>query len=222
MGGSSNTIGCATGNCPVAYSGIFGGEINSIKDDADTGNPCYNAILGGYYNCLNALNCFSLIAGSCNVRLTTNTCFSVALGLQTVTNVANCTICVGNLVKAAGKFSIPHPNPAKKCIMLNHSFVETPTQGDNIYKYRVQTANCQASVMLPDYYKFLNCNDQVHVSPVDTFGNAYGVIDSCQTSISIFTTEEGKYDLILIGTRKDEDAKNTRIANLGAEQIIFK
>jgi hypothetical protein len=89
---------------------------------------------------------------------------------------------------------------------LNHSFVESPTRGDNIYRYKVTTCNFQASLALPDYYKFLNENDQVWVSPICHFGSGYGIVDSCQTCVSFTSNCDGDYNVLIIGTRKDEDA----------------
>ena len=44
----------------------------------------------------------------------------------------------GSLSKASGCFSIAHPDPAKNSThKLQHSFVESPTEGDNIYRWQV-------------------------------------------------------------------------------------
>ena len=86
-----------------------------------------------------------------------------------------------------------------------HSFVETPSQGDNIYKFQVSAVNCCATIELPSYYKWLNCNTHVHVSSVGHFGSGYGKLSLDETKIDLTTTEDGKYDVILLGTRKDEN-----------------
>jgi hypothetical protein len=62
---------------------------------------------------------------------------------------------------------------------------------------------------LPSYYKFLNCNDYVSVSPTNHFGNGYGVMNQDQSQINICTNYEGTYDVIVIGTRKDKEAQKT-------------
>jgi hypothetical protein len=85
--------------------------------------------------------------------------------------------------------------------------VESPTAGDNIYRFKVVVTNSSATVTLPDYYKFLNENDQVWVSPVGHFGVAYGVVNEDQTAINVASNEDGEYNVLVIGTRKDKVAK---------------
>ena len=121
-------------------------------------------------------------------------------------------MCVcGTLYKSNGSFKIPHPDSikAEQGKFLKHSFVESPTAGDNIYRFNVVTCNCSASIELPDYYNLLNSNDQVWVSPVCHFGNSYGVVNENQTSINICSNADGEYNVLLIGTRKDKLALST-------------
>jgi len=116
-------------------------------------------------------------------------------------------MCVcGNLSKASGSFKIPHPDPIKAEAgkFLKHSFVESPTAGDNIYRFNITAKNCSASIELPDYYSLLNANDQVWVSPICHFGSAYGFVNTDQTSINICSNSDGEYNVLLIGTRKDK------------------
>ena len=63
-------------------------------------------------------------------------------------------------------------------------------------------------LQLSHYYKFLNENDQVWVSPKNHFGSAYGIVDSCQSCVGITSNCDGEYNVLVIGTRKDIDAKN--------------
>jgi hypothetical protein len=142
--------------------------------------------------------------GGCSNSVTNNKSFVIGSNLSS--SVA-CQTKVNVLAKASGTFEISHPDPDKNATKyLNHSFVESPTRGDNIYRYKVTTCNCQTSLALPDYYKFLNENDQVWVSPVCHFGSAYGVVDSCQTCVSFTSNCDGDYNVLIIGTRKDKDA----------------
>jgi hypothetical protein len=162
--------------------------------------------LGGFGNsvCAN----FALAYGCGN---SVSGCYSSAIGCGLFA-FANCTayfnnVCVtGTLSKSSGSFKIPHPDPIKaECgKFLKHSFVESPTAGDNIYRFNVTTSNCSASIELPDYYNLLNNNDQVWVSAVCHFGNAYGVINNNQTALSICSNADGEYNVLLIGTRKDK------------------
>ena len=118
------------------------------------------------------------------------------------------TLCVnGSFSKTTGTFSIPNPNPIKtqECELF-HSFVESPTAGDNLYRFEVQVENGTATIDLPDYYKYLNENDQVWVNPKNHFGRAYGVVNQEQTTLTIFADTDGNYNVLLIGTRKDKDA----------------
>jgi len=115
----------------------------------------------------------------------------------------------GSLSKASGCFSIPHPDPAKNSThKLQHSFVESPTEGDNIYRWQVETSNCSNVITLPSYYKYLNKNDMVWVSPYKNFGAAYGEVTADQCCLIICSNQDGCYNVLLIGTRKDEHAEN--------------
>jgi hypothetical protein len=121
-----------------------------------------------------------------------------------LTASANCTfyvndMCVcGTLSKAAGSFKIPHPDPikAEQGKFLKHSFVESPTSGDNIYRFNVTATNCNASVELPDYYKLLNGNDQVYVNAKKHLGYGFGVVNDEQTRINITTNSDGEYNVL--------------------------
>ena len=150
----------------------------------------YSAILGGYYNCINGHTAAFIIG-------------------QELVSSANCTTYTRALSKTSGTFRIDHPDPAKTATKyLQHSFVESPTRGDNIYRYGVTTCSGSASFALPDYYKFLNENDQIFIAPKNHFGTAYGTIDSCQSCVSVCSNCDGDYNVLIIGTRKDIDAKN--------------
>lgn len=118
-------------------------------------------------------------------------------------------ICVfGNITKGSGSFSISHPDPNKtKTHKLIHNFVESPTAGDNIYRYEVEVKDGIAEIQLPDYYKYLNSNSQIWITPKNGFGVAYGNIDEDMTKIIINANLDITYNVLVIGTRKDEIAK---------------
>jgi hypothetical protein len=141
-----------------------------------------------------------------------NTNFQYAFGCGLTTG-ATCpmayfnNVCVcGTLTKGSGFFKIPHPDPIKAEAgkFLKHSFVESPTAGDNIYRYNVTTLNCSASIDLPDYYNLLNGNSHIHISPDSHFGVAYGKINEENTKINICSNSDGDYFVLLVGTRKDK------------------
>ena len=48
----------------------------------------------------------------------------------------------------------------------------------------------------------------VWVNAVDHFGKAYGIINNEQTKLIITSDTDGKYNVLLIGTRKDQFIKD--------------
>ena len=79
---------------------------------------------------------------------------------------------------------------------------------DNIYRYKIQTCNCQASLELPNYYKFLNKNDQISVTANNNFSGAYGIMDESQSCVNFVSEVDGSFDVLIIGTRKDKAVNN--------------
>lgn len=125
--------------------------------------------------------------------------------------VCNCTAAANNtsyfddITKVAGGFTIPHPDPSKtNTHELTHMFVEAPTAGETLYRYQIQVINGSATVDLPSYYKFLNKDTITKVSPVGHFGIAYAKMNSSEDQIVITANQDGLYNILLIGTRKDE------------------
>jgi len=125
--------------------------------------------------------------------------------------VCNCSAAANNtsyfddITKVAGKFAIPHPDFSKTAAYeLMHTFVEAPTAGETLYRYEVQVTNGSAVVDLPDYYKFLNKNTITKVSPVGHFGVGYAKLNPSEDQVNITANQDGKYNVLLIGTRKDE------------------
>ena len=112
-----------------------------------------------------------------------------------------------------------HPNPKKKNKWLFHSFVESPTAGENIYRWSVDVCGCSCSIGLPDYYKYLNENDMAWVKPIDHFGSAYAEVDEEQDNLIICSNKDGRYNVLLIGTRCDEHGAE---AWLGTERDMVK
>ena len=70
----------------------------------------------------------------------------------------------------------------------------------------VDVVDGKASIVLPDYYKFLNKNTQIWVTPEEGFGIAYGKIDENEEIVTIFANSDMKFNVLIIGTRKDKDA----------------
>jgi hypothetical protein len=117
-----------------------------------------------------------------------------------------CIRLCGCLTKGGGTFQIVHPNPSKKGKWLHHSFTEAPTRGDNLYRWSINVSDREHSIELPDYYKYLNENSTVKISPVGHFGRAYGKIDENQDNLIICADQDGSYNILLMGTRCDEFA----------------
>jgi len=114
----------------------------------------------------------------------------------------------GSVSKSAGSFKIVHPNPAlKRTKTLWHSFVESPNEGDNLYRYSVDVADCRNVIELPDYYQYLNKDDMIWVSPVGHFGAAYASVTEDQKCAVVCTNADGCYNVLIIGTRKDVAAR---------------
>jgi len=135
----------------------------------------------------------------CRFGITTSGCVCITCNLAIS----------GSLSKSSGCFRISHPDPVKQeKYDLVHSFVESPTSGDNIYRWSTDTTNCRSVIELPDYYRHLNKNDQVWVSPDRHFGNAYGEVTEDQKCLIVCSQSDGSYNVLLIGTRKDDAVRS--------------
>jgi hypothetical protein len=138
--------------------------------------------------------------------------------------------------KAGGGFQIPHPDPAKRseqrdgglavheeAVDLRHGFVETDTRGDNLYR-RVISADEETGggsyrgrLALPDWWPLINESPQVFVSPRKHFGRAYGEIAADGRSVEISALDPGEYNVLIVGTRSDQQAREWWDATGGAE-----
>jgi hypothetical protein len=199
VGGHCNCI-CA-GQC---YSAIGGGRCNKIGVGG-----AFNTIGGGPDNTIGAYVSFSYITGgyASNLYGTRSGVVNYLAGSNSFYGSDTAYFYI--LTKTAGSFKIEHPDPSKSATMeLFHSFVESPTAGDNIYRFIVSTQNGTGTLQLPDYYKFLNENSQLKIAPVNHFGKAYGVIDPTESFVTINSTIDGDYNVLLVGTRKDSAAKH--------------
>jgi hypothetical protein len=191
-GGCSN---CATGSTGGGWATVGGGFANHAAG-------IYSTVIGGLCNA--ACGSASVGLGGSGNSVTHN-CSAIANCNQNTASA--CEFRVQNLSKQSGTFRIDHPDPAKtNTHNLSHSFVESPNAGDNIYRYKVTTVSGQAIITLPSYYKYLNKDDQIWVTPQGHFGVGYGEINAEQTQLTIYSNTDGEYNVLLIGTRKDQAA----------------
>ena len=119
-------------------------------------------------------------------------------------------------------FLIPHPDPEKKGWLLRHCSVESPTRGDNLYRYKIEIPSDggEASISLPTYWAHLNENPDVWVSSVGQFARGYGYVDEGANKLIIKGEKKGTYKVLLIGTRKDIFAK--KFDAKGVEYIDYE
>ncbi len=109
-------------------------------------------------------------------------------------------------VSGTKNFEIPHPKPEKKAThRIRHGAVESPSAGDTLYRYKVQSVKDDdiQYIDLPDYFVWLNKNVQVFVTPQGHFGNGYGVLNRETEQLEIHCQYAGEYNVLAIGTRND-------------------
>jgi hypothetical protein len=198
LGGQCSNWNCSVGpsvgtaDCLSAQSGRYSVIAASGSSCTGTNSAVYN---------------YSYILASSTACLA-DYCCSGILGRSAFAATANDTQYFDIINKNAGSFKIPHPNPEfRYSKVLFHSFVESPTRGETLYRFVVNTISNKARVQLPDYFKYLNEDIITKISPVGHFGTAYVTLD---TDLNYFDTSsdiDGQYNILLIGTRKDKDAK---------------
>ncbi|WP_368653777.1 hypothetical protein AB4Y30_01575 [Ornithinibacillus sp. 4-3] len=129
------------------------------------------------------------------------------LGTATTPGVNN-WIVRGNLnVNGTKNFEMPHPKPSKRDThVIRHSAVESPTAGDNLYRYKVtaSTDNDIQYIDLPDYFVHLNKDVQIFVTGQGHFGNGYGLLNRETEQLEIHCQLPGAYNVLAIGTRNDD------------------
>jgi len=177
-------------------TGIYNTAVGWQAGDANVSGHC-NIFIGGNADTSCSVHANQIIIGYGAAGAGTN---KTVIGNAAITNTYIC----GAISKGSGTFLIPHPDPAKtETKDLQHSFVESPTEGDNLYRWSVEVTNSKSVIELPDYYRYLNKDDMVWTSPVRHFGNAYGVVTPDQKCLEVCATQDGCYNVLLIGTRKD-------------------
>ena len=138
-----------------------------------------------------------------------------------ISNATGAVTVTGALSKGSGTFDIVHPDPTMpKNARLRHSFVESPTAGDNIYRWQIKVTreNGKFFIKLPKYWTHLNTNPMVWVSSADQPAASFGYVDMKQEKVIVQADRVGTYNVLLLGTRKDSLATNNW-KELGMEYI---
>ena len=197
LGGQCSNWNCSAGpsvgaaDCLSAQSGRYSVIMASGSSCTGTNSAVYNA---------------SYIYASC-IACLADYCCSGILGRTSFAATANGTTYFNIINKIGGSFRIPHPNPEFRYNRtLVHSFVESPTRGETLYRFSVITNSNTKRVQLPDYFKYLNEDVLVKVSPVGHFGTAFVTLDADLNYFDLTSDVDGEYNVLLIGTRKDNDA----------------
>ena len=186
---------------------IGGGESNRISGDSRLGESLLisdNVIGGGCCNLIRLASCSGIIGTYISVVEYDNSFNFKESGSPS----SVCQSCFDNISKTSSSFRINHPDPEKRFTHeLWHTNVESPNAGDNIYRFQVTVRGGAGEVDLPSYYRWLNQDDQVWVSPADGFGNAYGTIDESRSKVTVKADADGIYHVLVIGERADEAVK---------------
>ncbi|MCL1701635.1 phage tail protein [Lysinibacillus sp. Bpr_S20] len=149
----------------------------------------------------------------------------------------------GSLSVSGGKnFEIPHPHPDKKHThVIRHGAVESPTTGDTLYRFSVEINKeiahvsmfgaenilelptvreddvYRLSIPLPDYWIWLNTNEQVSVNPERHFGVGYGYVNRENETLELIINTLKNYNAILFGTRNDDNVQDWYIKGVERE-----
>ena len=117
--------------------------------------------------------------------------------------ISSVTLAVnGSITKTAGSFVID--DPIREGYKIKHSFVESPTAGDTIYRWLFSTVGCRFEYTLPSWFTDLNTNPQVWVQPMEFYQQGRGYVGG--NILTIETTADGLFEVLCVATRKDKDA----------------
>ena len=158
------------------------------------------------------------VSGSTQTEFSNISCGSINAYTNTLTfgniNASGNFTCLGSK-----SFAIPHPT--KQHCILRHCVVETNTCGDNLYRYQIDINDITNpyTITLPEYFSYINDNIQIWINRADGFGMGYGTMSEDNNRCSINVNTIGKYNVLIIGTRKDQYVQSF-IASGGVEQQI--
>lgn len=196
---TDNLTGTGNGNGFLIMKNDLGHAI--IKNQGATGNLYIGTASGNYT--------FEIAdSGIVTLPITTDSS-STSTGAMIISGgvgIAKNLHVGGTLTKAAGAFVIDHPNPAMVGKKLRHSFVESNTRGDNIYRFKVHAVDKKAVIQLPDYFPFLNEDVQVFCNGSYKIVNAIGIYDESGNQILIESSMDTAINVLVLATRKDKAA----------------
>ncbi|HMV81413.1 MAG TPA: hypothetical protein PKA14_26035, partial [Leptospiraceae bacterium] len=181
--------------------GFFGIGVSSFSDQTGVIRFFDSAAQGStneFFVIKNSAAGSSPTAGLLNIKNSSGSIFKAQFN-------GNITI-PGALSKGSGTFDIAHPDPSMpKNSRLRHSFVESPTAGDNIYRWQIKVTreNGKFFIRLPKYWTHLNTNPMVWVSSADQPAVSFGYVDMKQEKVIVQADRTGTYNVLLLGTRKD-------------------
>ena len=138
-----------------------------------------------------------------------------------------------NVIGGTKNFMIPHPKPEKKAThYIRHGAVESPTPGENLYRYFVDIKSniahvhlcgeknimkCEINkldngykidIPLPDYWIYLNKNPQVKVNGHLHFETGYGYVNEEKEQLILVLKKLDSYHAFLYATRDDENVQD--------------
>jgi hypothetical protein len=217
FGGVNSFIGGGTGHLISGdYQGFIGGG-----SDNDISSSTESSIVGGKGNVISNTSQSSILGGSSNNITGFNDAFVVGSNINAYANnaafVENLYV-IGNLSKATGTFRIDYPSEELAASTdLVHSFVESPTAGENIYRFSwFYDERNPVPILLPEWFPLLNnvrpsrtgvAMIQVWCNDVKGFGLAYGIYNVEKNVIDMYSNTDGAtFNVLVIGTRNDPDA----------------
>lgn len=208
---NSLVIGASSGNIWVGSSS---GNVNvgAVGNGSTIGSTLVVQCSSGGSNALLTGGGILTIINSTNSTNSSNGGSFTTYGGAAVTR----NLIIGaSLTKGSGTFDIPHPVSDKGDggFRLRHSFVESPNRGDNLYRFTIiiPANTLEYDITLPEYFNYLNGNVQIFVRPIGHFGIGYGCNNENENKkdiITIHCNQPGKYNILVIGTRKDPIAKS--------------
>ena len=129
-----------------SFAGVDGGPYDGIKNNVFIGHYTGNRISGSNNIIIGCGQC-------CSSTTQMDCCLMGGVGSNNcllkgclASSGRTLGIC-GTLSKTAGSFQIAHPDPCKNQTHdLFHSFVESPTAGDNLYRFEVESVDMPFSI----------------------------------------------------------------------------